>query len=209
MELLKEYKEYLLLTDRKSYRTMMAYGKHVEDFLMHLHSKFGELEVGLTTNHEMQVYLLNLRSKCISTPIYTQVVSALGNWCSFLNDRYQVAGLSVPEGTIIASFPIACSESRILEIMHSLQNTFEGIRMKLIIRLLYIHKLTLSELVSCKRGLSEKELICNKKQITLGMQDQLLLKLYIEELASYSYKTDTNDHLFIAKIRSSAVRKLT
>lgn len=199
MELLREYKEYLLLSSGKSYRTIAAYGKHIEDYLLYLHGKYAAIELDMTTSQEMQQYLLGLQHNCISTAMYTQVLSALASWCCFLERVYQKKDLVAPKSSIIMSFPIACSESKIVEVLHRLKSSFEDTRLKLIIRLMYMYKVPLVKLMLCRKGMHEGEVLVDTKKIKLSLNDQGLLKDYLEKLTQLVPYASSSDALFITK----------
>lgn len=194
-DVLNEFKEYLVVDKHMSTRTMLAYVKDVEKFLNSMYTQ--EIAIPSLTEKDVLTFLQQLRDSVISTPLYSQVISALKLFCHFLHEKYKLPIIVLEKFQANTHFPLVCTDKEIQQVVSGLGTSFEDMRIALIIRLLYNYKITLKQLPSLHWSISGISL--DGEPIKLLGHDSTLLMNYKKALSLQLPLSIHSNYLFAVK----------
>lgn len=208
---LQAFIDYLLLEKKYSQLTANAYQKDIESFIMFLESEYGEVIIEEVNYAQIRQWIINLVESKISNRSINRKISALNSLFKFLLKIESIKKNPLAKHKALKTskkIQVPFSEVEINNVLEGFNHddTFEGVRNKLIIELFYSTGIRRIELIGIK--LSDLDL-ANKTLKVLGKRNKeryvpLLnsvietIKLYKTQRQELSKITDL-EFLFLTK----------
>jgi len=202
----KSFIDYLLLEKKYSELTVKAYQRDIEDFLQFLETEYETRVIKDADYSQIRSWIVSLVEKGISNRSINRKVSALNSWYKFLLKVGDVKSNPLAKHRALKTnkkIQVPFSESEMISVLDQIhhEDTFEGIRNKLIIELFYSTGIRRIELVGLKLNSID---LANKTLKVLGkrnkerfvplldsvintIQDYLKSRVNLNDIKDYDY----------------------
>lgn len=202
----KSFIDYLLLEKKYSELTVKAYQRDIEDFIQFLETEYETRVIKDIDYPQIRSWIVSLVEKGISNRSINRKVSALNSWYKFLLKVGDVKSNPLAKHRALKTnkkIQVPFSESEIISVLDQIhhEDTFEGIRNKLIIELFYSTGIRRIELVELKLNSID---LANKTLKVLGkrnkerfvplldsvidtIQDYLKSRISLNDIGDYDY----------------------
>lgn len=152
---LEQFIEYLLLEKKYSQLTVNAYQKDIESFIKFFELEYGEVAVEEINYAQIRQWIISLVESKISNRSINRKVSALNSFFKFLLKVETITQNPLAKHKALKTskkVQVPFSEVEINKVLEEFNhdNTFEGIRNKLIIELFYSTGIRRIELIEIK-----------------------------------------------------------
>lgn len=154
--LLSSFISYLSLEKNYSKHTLMAYEKDIRDFALFCATEHGSIDIDDVDYPEVRTWIISLVNGNIANRSINRKIASLKAYYKFLLrvDRIQVDPLAKHKALKISKkveIPFSTKEMDDVLLEFPVENTFEGLRDRLIIELLYTTGMRRSELIQIKQ----------------------------------------------------------
>ncbi|WGD35114.1 tyrosine-type recombinase/integrase [Olleya sp. YS] len=209
--LLKAFLDYLLLEKKYSELTVNAYNKDIQSFLDFLNEESSDNTIKEVNYSQIRTWIVRLVEKKISNRSINRKISALNSFFKFLLKIEEIKINPLAKHKALKTrkkVQIPFSEQEVADVLDQINHnqSFEGIRNKLIIELFYSTGIRRIELINIKLKDVDLE---NKTIKILGKRNKErvipLLKLVTESISKYLIQRNqlenisNNEYLFLTK----------
>lgn len=152
---LAEFKDYLFLEKKYAQHTITAYTKDLESFSNFVQSEYHQTDILHINYSQVRSWIVNLVNQGISNRSVNRKISSLNSYYKYLLRIEQIETNPIATHKALKTakmVQIPFSQSEVEKVMTELvfEDTFEGVRDKLIIELLYATGMRRSELVNLR-----------------------------------------------------------